>query len=80
MGFHLGGGERKMRIYYVSRRSMLNAALLVVLLAGFIGFSLLYFNETGIATRVNEPIYQGNTGQKNVAITVNVDWGEEYIP
>lgn len=53
-----------MRIYYVSRRSMLNAALLVVLLAGFIGFSLLYFNETGIATRVNEPIYQGNTGQK----------------
>ncbi len=69
-----------MRIYYVSRRSMLNAALLVVLLAGFIGFSLLYFNETGIATRVNEPIYQGNTGQKNVAITVNVDWGEEYIP
>jgi probable sporulation protein (polysaccharide deacetylase family) len=27
-----------------------------------------------------EPIFQGNTDSKAVAITVNVDWGEEYIP
>lgn len=69
-----------MKVYYFSRRNLLSMAMLVILLAGFVGFSLLYFNETGIATRLNEPIYQGKTGQKNVAITVNVDWGEEYIP
>ncbi len=27
-----------------------------------------------------KPIYQGNPDKKQVAITVNVDWGEEYIP
>lgn len=26
------------------------------------------------------PIYQGDSGKNQVAITVNVDWGEEYIP
>jgi len=30
----------------------------------------------------NDPgvIFQGHTGQKVVALTVNVDWGEEFIP
>ncbi len=27
-----------------------------------------------------EPIYQGNADKKAIALTVNVDWGEEYIP
>ncbi|MGB4044345.1 MAG: polysaccharide deacetylase family protein [Thermacetogeniaceae bacterium] len=27
-----------------------------------------------------KPIYQGNPEKKQVAITVNVDWGEEHIP
>lgn len=27
-----------------------------------------------------KPIYQGNPGKKNVAVTVNVDWGEEHLP
>lgn len=26
------------------------------------------------------PVYQGDPGKKRVAFTVNVDWGEEYIP
>lgn len=69
-----------MKVYYFTKRGLLSYAILAVLIAGFMGISLLYYNDTGIATRLNEPIYQGNTGQKNVAITVNVDWGEEYIP
>ncbi len=27
-----------------------------------------------------QPIYQGRTGQQVVALTFNVDWGEEYLP
>ena len=27
-----------------------------------------------------EPIYQGNANKKAIALTINVDWGEEYIP
>lgn len=69
-----------MKIYYFSKRGLMSTAFLAVLLAGFLGFSLLYYNDIGVATRMSEPIYQGNTGQKNVALTVNVDWGEEYIP
>jgi probable sporulation protein (polysaccharide deacetylase family) len=80
MGFHIGGGTEGMKIYYFSKRGLMSTAFLAVLLAGFLGFSLLYYNDIGVATRMSEPIYQGNTGQKNVALTVNVDWGEEYIP
>lgn len=69
-----------MKVYYLSRRSLLSTALFLIIMVGFLGLSLMYFNKAGIATRMQEPIYQGNTGQKNVAITVNVDWGEEYIP
>lgn len=69
-----------MKVYYVSKRNFWGAVGLLVLIAGFLGFSLLYFSHAGIATRMKEPIYQGNTGQKVVAITVNVDWGEEYVP
>ena len=27
-----------------------------------------------------DPIYQGNTAEPSVAITINVDWGEDIIP
>lgn len=69
-----------MKVYYFSRRNLLGILALLILVAGFLGFSLIFFNDSGIATHMNSPIYQGNTGQKVVAITVNVDWGEEYIP
>jgi len=29
--------------------------------------------------QLQKPIYQGNVNKKYVAITVNVDWGEEYL-
>ncbi len=59
---------------------MLLSMAIVLVLCGIIGFSLLYYNDASVASRMKEPIYQGNTGQKLVAIDVNVDWGEEYIP
>ncbi len=59
---------------------MIGALAALLFISVFLGISLLYFSGPGVASRMNEPIYQGNTGKKVVAITVNVDWGEEFIP
>ena len=69
-----------MKIYYFSKNSMLGATIIFVMLCGFLGISLLYFDNAGIASHSREPIYQGNSNEKAIALTVNVDWGEEYIP
>ena len=69
-----------MKIYYFSKNSILGAVIVFVMLCGFLGVSLLYFNNTGIASNTRQPVYQGNSGKKAIALTVNVDWGEEYIP
>jgi len=69
-----------MRIYYFPKNSLLGVAIVFLMLCGFLGLSLLYFNNAGIASHSREPIYQGNSGEKAIALTVNVDWGEEYIP
>ncbi|MGR6836104.1 polysaccharide deacetylase family protein [Syntrophomonas erecta] len=69
-----------MKIYYFSKQWLLGGVAILLLIGSFLGFSLLYFSGSGIASQMREPIYQGNTGKKMVAITVNVDWGEEYLP
>ncbi len=69
-----------MKIYYFSKNSILGAVIVFVMLCGFLGISLLYFSNAGIASNPRQPVYQGNSGKKAIALTVNVDWGEEYIP
>jgi probable sporulation protein (polysaccharide deacetylase family) len=69
-----------LRIYYFSKKRLLTAGIIVVLTFGFLSFAFLHQDHTTIAADKDEPIFQGNTGTKSVAITVNVDWGEEYIP
>lgn len=68
-----------MRLYYFPRSNLRVAAMVGLLLFAAIGFALTYYQKPIMVSQL-EPIYQGNTGQKNVAITVNVDWGEEFIP
>ncbi len=36
--------------------------------------------ELEMVVAENQPLYQGCTGQKIVALTFNVDWGEEFLP
>ncbi|MGE5390015.1 MAG: polysaccharide deacetylase family protein [Deltaproteobacteria bacterium] len=69
-----------MRIYFVPRRILRLSLLVFFLVCGFLAASIVYFNDSGIAAHHKSPVYQGNTGKKVVALTVNVDWGEEYIP
>lgn len=69
-----------MRVYYFSKKSLIITAVVLVLLMAVIGWGMLRQPPALTTTDIREPIFQGNSGAKAVAITVNVDWGEEYIP
>ena len=69
-----------MRIYFFSSRLLRLSGMVLLLVGAFFAASILYFHGTGVAAHQKKPVYQGNTGKKVVALTVNVDWGEEFIP
>lgn len=69
-----------MKIYYFSKRTMFTTVITVFLICAFLGIAFSFYTNAIMASKAAEPIYQGNAGKKAVAITVNVDWGEEYIP
>lgn len=60
----------------LSRRALKILALIFVLFLG------LFFEQKIVATlaSVPEPIEQFKTEEKAIALTINVDWGEENIP
>lgn len=64
----------------MSRKKLFTACIIMVLALGFLFAAYVNHTNTTIAAGTDEPIFQGNTGTKSVAITVNVDWGEEFIP
>lgn len=69
-----------MKIYFFSRKKLLMAGILVLLISVLLGIIFTCYSNAVMASKAADPIYQGNTGKKIVAITVNVDWGEEFIP
>ncbi len=70
-----------MKIYFFNKKKLLGISVGIMMLGCLITLAILHFQQAGvIATSTKEPIYQGNTGQKVVALSVNVDWGEEFIP
>lgn len=69
-----------MKMYYFSKRTLLTGAVGIMLVLAIFSFALIKYEHVSVASDQQEPIFQGNSGEKAVAITVNVDWGEEYIP
>ncbi|MEA1960010.1 MAG: polysaccharide deacetylase family protein [Bacillota bacterium] len=72
-----------MKVYIITRRFLMVMGFGILLCCGIVYFgqSMIATEEVIIASDVSgSPIYQGNTGEKAVSITVNVDWGEEFIP
>lgn len=59
------------------KRQML--VLAMVLLAAF-AVGLLAVVKDNVLPTVAQPVYQGDESAKRVALTVNVDWGEEHLP
>ncbi|MEQ8201244.1 MAG: polysaccharide deacetylase family protein [Syntrophomonadaceae bacterium] len=70
-----------MKFWVLKRKTAIAAigVVLMVLVAGVI-FYTYALKDRSVAAGGPEPIFQGNTGSKMVAITVNVDWGEEFLP
>jgi len=68
------------RVYFFPQKTIRLMAVLGVTMLFVAGFVYCSYGKLLLATKVEEPIYQGNTGQKVVALAFNVDWGEEYLP
>lgn len=68
-----------MRYYFFDRRSIRQKFLLAVS-AVFLFAAGMYLSGRAEPVSHSQPVYQGSGRCKEVAITVNVFWGEEYIP
>ncbi|MEN6348032.1 MAG: polysaccharide deacetylase family protein [Syntrophomonas sp.] len=69
-----------MKVYFLPQKKIYFGGAALLILGVFLASSLFYFRSEPAALKVGAPVYQGNSGQKAVALTVNVDWGEEFIP
>ncbi|WP_028307314.1 polysaccharide deacetylase family protein [Desulfitibacter alkalitolerans] len=71
-----------MFIGFISRRQLGKGAVLILCLLiasiGLYGFYQQKEMPVSIET-LHKPIYQGDTSKKAIALTINIDWGEEYI-
>lgn len=70
-----------MRVFYWSKKQIAKVLVImsVLLVISILGYDILR-DDTAVMTLASQPIYQGNTDHKRVGLTINVDWGEEYIP
>jgi probable sporulation protein (polysaccharide deacetylase family) len=70
-----------MKVYYLGYRQAIRktARWLLVLLAIVLLLKMIQYSYFKPVTTNLEPIYQGNLGQKKIALTCNVVWGEEYV-
>lgn len=70
-----------MRVYFFDLRRFYRGGLLAALAVILFGWSYLLVQYwSAVPTTGTEPIYQGSKKEKKIALTMNVVWGEEYIP
>ena len=62
--------------FKISRRRLSLGGIFFLLLAGFVTKNWIMVSNSP----VTKPIEQIKTDQKVMALTINVDWGEEFIP
>lgn len=70
-----------MQVLFLSKKKAIKLAIGIALICIMtFGVYRYTINNLTMPTTKMEPIYQGNADKKAIALTVNVDWGEEYIP
>lgn len=69
-----------MKVFFFSRRVLFLLALALALVILGVAAASMWERATTTVADGGPPYYQGNSGAKAVALTVNVDWGEECIP
>lgn len=67
-----------MRVFYLKRNFAFRLVAWALLLLLFFTIGYLALNDRYTATLA--PIYQGNDERREMALTVNVYWGEEFLP
>lgn len=69
-----------MRLLILSsgRKKTRSSLLALLLLIGVAGYLISAWQQP--ATTAGAPVYQGSSKEKQVALTFNVVWGEEYVP
>lgn len=67
-----------MQIFYMKKSSLklLILSIVIIVLVAIIAGVFYKLSRATLA----EPIYQGDSSKKQVAITINVDWGEDIVP
>jgi probable sporulation protein (polysaccharide deacetylase family) len=80
MGKNFREGKKGMKVFFISKKMLIGTTAGLLMMGGCLLLFLLVFSSSGQASKIKQPIYQGNSGLKAVALNVNVDWGEEYIP
>ncbi len=68
-----------MRIFFFTKKK-LSRGMTGFLFLGLLAFIFLQMIKPQVAAVPAQAIYQGNSGQKTVALCINVDWGEEFLP
>lgn len=68
-----------MRYYFFDRQSMLRMLFLALSAAVLFAGGMYYAGRVEPVSH-SQPVYQGSGRHREVALTVNVFWGEEYIP
>ncbi|MGI5891492.1 MAG: polysaccharide deacetylase family protein [Bacillota bacterium] len=67
-----------MKVIFIGKKEKWLTAIVIALLIGFI-FSWQYFTHNAVPT-AGDPYYHGLEQGKKISLTINVDWGEEYLP
>jgi len=70
-----------MRVFYWSKKQIAKMLLVMtaILVMVVVGFNILE-DDIAVTTLASQPIYQGDTSLKSIGLTINVDWGEDFIP
>ncbi|MBR4944223.1 MAG: polysaccharide deacetylase family protein [Peptococcaceae bacterium] len=67
-----------MRVYFFPKWLI---QTVLIALCGLLAAGILWwFLGNDEASVMAEPVYQGNTAEKKVALAINVDWGEDIVP
>ncbi|GBF34200.1 polysaccharide deacetylase [Desulfocucumis palustris] len=69
-----------MRFYVFNRRTLKRKILYMTLAAMLFGGGLVSLYNSRTQPVMGQPVYHGDSRYKEIALTFNVFWGEEYIP
>lgn len=69
-----------MKIIFLKRKSLIYLALGLGLLILLFILGYFWWSAQTAPTLKMDPIYQGKTDKPDVALTINVDWGEDVVP